>query len=68
MAKHSGKCSVCNKGYIYYDASPGLFCSVYCQLQIDSIDDSYVHKKEGKVRPAITVRSIIADKLRKKDG
>ena len=81
MAKHSGKCSVCNKEYTYYDTSPSLFCSVYCQLEVDSIDDSYVHKKEGKARSAITAKlikgngiaflgteSIIVDELRKKDG
>ena len=81
MAKHSGKCSVCNKEYTYYDTSQSLFCSVYCQLEVDSIDDSYVHKKEEKARPAITVRvikgngimfvgtdSVAVDELRKKDG
>lgn len=65
----------------YYDTSPSLFCSVCCQLEVDSIDDSYVHKKEGNARPAITVRaikgngimsvgteSVIVDELREKDG
>lgn len=81
MAKHNGKCSVCEKEYTYYDASPSLFCSVYCQLEVDSIDNSYVHKKEEKARPAITARvikgngilfvgteSVIVDKLRKRNG
>jgi hypothetical protein len=81
MAKHNGKCSVCKKEYTYYDTSPSLFCSVYCQLEVDSIDDSYVHKKEEKARPSITARvikgngilfvgteSVVVDKLRKRNG
>jgi hypothetical protein len=63
-------CSVCGKKYNYYDTSPSPFCSVYCQLEIDSIDGSYVHRPAEKVRAAKAVRNIGFDKkeVGSKDG
>ena len=47
-------CRECGKMFHTLPQDGQIFCSVGCQLAVDSIDGVYMHRPVGRARPAKT--------------